>query len=285
MGRCKRVQPQTEYMYLKLMLLLASESIAHWESVRSCTSPPLPPIESSGFTFVGSKIKWLQSGNLSTEYDMFCLYSRVSCYSEEVSAFSLKPCYHCFSVLPQREDSNHRRVSLCGFGWKLGAVLKCSSLFWGGIGQMADLLLTCSPSSCRQLSWSVHFRSQHQFATSSGPSAVNVWTLQRSRRSAASASSTRPRWRLSRRSGCRSSQVWGPEVASALAHICQTSSPWCWFSPGFLDSEIMLKKGVFALFLRNWSTSVIAWVHPRPSTPSLFLRPGFYFHYEVQLVF
>lgn len=152
MGRCKRVQPQTEYMYLKLMLLLASESIAHWESVRSCTSPPLPPIESSGFTFVGSKIKWLQSGNLSTEYDMFCLYSRVSCYSEEVSAFSLKPCYHCFSVLPQREDSNHRRVSLCGFGWKLGAVLKCSSLFWGGIGQMADLLLTCSPSSCRQLS-------------------------------------------------------------------------------------------------------------------------------------
>lgn len=156
-------------------------------------------------------------------------------------------------------------------GCKSGTLLKCP--LQRKTRQMAERLLTHSFSSPCQISWSVRFRSLHPFGIFSGLLGVSVWTLRRSRRSATSVSSTRPRWRLWPRSGYRYSQVRSPEAASSISDIWRMIFlRKSWFSSGFLGSEDTFWRGGYfwAVLLRGWYTSV-KWL-TLTSVPALPVR-------------
>lgn len=136
--------------------------------------------------------------NLLAHVHWHCLYQiwSILCCSKEVFVFCLKTFCYCFSDLPKRGDLN-QSCSLTVWLWlEIRSFTEALFPLWGGVWQMAELLLTRSSFSPRQLSWSVHFRSRRQFGIFSGLLGVNVLILRRYRRFATSASSTRPRWRL-----------------------------------------------------------------------------------------
>lgn len=83
---------------------------------------------------------------------MFGLFRQILCCSKEVFVFCLQTFCYCFSDLPKRDDLN-QSCSLTVWLWlEIRSFTEALFPLWGGVWQMAELLLTRSSFSPRQLS-------------------------------------------------------------------------------------------------------------------------------------